>query len=310
MRFRQILIVITVVIFLTLKASAEPFSVRPTVGEDSEYTVRVGDDLLSIARQHRLAIEHLAFANGFPETALDVLPGTILTIPRRRVLPFAPPKNGLVLNVPERGLYLFRDGVFADFIPVSVGRAPEAKTPLGSFSIIEKIIDPTWFPTAGSGETEPVPPGPDNPLGDRWIGLSAQYVGIHGTNDPLNVGAPVTRGCIRCYPEEVRALFPKVQVGMPVRIEYETAKLGKTADGQLVLATFPDLYQTSDPWKRSEKLLRWLKRDDLLSNRGFVQRVQLILGVGVILPDLMENVQQPPVSVSIQGPKKTNEPDQ
>lgn len=256
---------------------------RPVVGEDSVYVAQEGDDLLSIAMAHRLAIEHLAFANGFPETSLDVVPGTHLVIPGRRILPKGPPKNGLVLNIPERGLYLFKDGQFADFIPVSVGIYPKQETPIGQFAIAEKVIDPTWYPTAAANEHKPVPPGPDNPLGDRWIGLTGSHVGIHGTNNPLNVGAPVTLGCIRCYPEEIRKLYPKVYVGMPVRIDYETAKVGRTKTGGLVLATFPDIYKRSNSYEQSQKLIQKIGRSQLLESKNFVQKLKLNLGVALSL---------------------------
>ena len=189
--------------FLALApASATPLF-RPIVGENLNYVSRPGETLLSIAFANGVAIEHLAFANGYPTSATSILPATRLVI----------------LNVPERVLYFFQDGELRDFLPVSVGSAPKTLTPLGSFSIIEKVKEPTWYAPAWAEQPGPHPPGPDNPLGDRWIGLSAPRVGIHGTNDPLNVGASVTHGCIRCYPEHIRMLYEKVRVGLPVRIE-------------------------------------------------------------------------------------------
>ncbi len=265
--------------FLALApASATPLF-RPIVGENLNYVSRPGETLLSIAFANGVAIEHLAFANGYPTSATSILPGTRLVIPKKRILPANPPSNGLVLNVPERVLYFFQDGELRDFLPVSVGSAPETLTPLGSFSIIEKVKEPTWYAPAWAEQPGPHPPGPDNPLGDRWIGLSAPRVGIHGTNDPLNVGASVTHGCIRCYPEHIRMLYEKVRVGLPVRIEYETAKIGKDAEGNLYLATFPDVYQRSDPNLRAAKLLARAGRGSLLDDRNFVGKISLTLGL-------------------------------
>ena len=272
-------------IFLVLvltPVSAAPLS-RPIVGEDLEYTSREGDTLLSIAFANGVAIEHSAFANGYPISATGIIPGTHLVIPKRRILPANPPRNGLVLNVPERALYYFKDGKFQEFLPVSVGSPPETQTPLGSFSVIEKVKDPTWYAPDWADEPGPHPPGPDNPLGDRWIGLSAPRVGIHGTNDPLNVGASVTHGCIRCYPEHVRALFEKVAVGLPVRIEYETAKVGKDPQGNLFIATFPDVYKRSSPVLRATKLLAKLGRSSLLKDRNFSGKLGLTLGMPIRL---------------------------
>lgn len=252
--------------------------VRPVVGEDRVYVAKEGDTLLSIAKANRLAIEHLAFANGYSLTAVKVLPGTKLFIPGARVLPANPPKDGLVLNVPERGLYRFKNGAFVEFFPVAVGNPPEATTPIGQFAVIEKIKDPTWYPPAWAKMSGPVGPGPNNPLGDRWIGLSAHMVGIHGTNNPINVGGAVTHGCIRCYPEDVRDLFEKVSVGLPVRVEYEVAKLGRKKDGSLHLVSFEDLYTKTKPLEAAGKLLSKVGKESLLNDPNFKGRVELQMG--------------------------------
>jgi L,D-transpeptidase ErfK/SrfK len=256
---------------------------QPMVGQSKTYHAQVDDDLLKVAKSHSLAVEHIAFANGFPITAVQIVPGTKLLIPQQRILPANPPRTGLVLNIPERGIFRFKDGKFVEFVPVGVGKGPTAETPIGSFHIIEKIVNPTWYPPAWNGDTTPVGPGPKNPLGERWIGLSAPRVGIHGTNDPLNVGGPVTHGCVRCYPDQVKDLFQHVTVGMPVRIEYETAKLGKDAAGNLYLATFPDLYKRMDPTKRSEALLKKIGKEGLLQQRNFAGKVGLMLGTPIPL---------------------------
>lgn len=252
---------------------------QPMVGAPITYTAPKDEDLLDIAKRHSLAVEHLAFANGYPISAVKVLAGTQLLIPKQRILPANPPRTGLVLNIPERGIYRFKDGKFIEFVPVGVGKSPTAETPIGNFHIIEKIVNPTWYPPAWNGDTTPVGPGPHNPLGERWIGLSAPLVGIHGTNDPLNVGGPVTHGCIRCYPDQVKELFKHVQVGMPVRIEYQSAKLGKDPSGKLYLATFPDIYKRMDPVKQSGIILTKVGRQGLLQNRNFAGRLALTMGI-------------------------------
>ena len=211
--------------------------------------------MFTIAQRYGLAVDHLAFANGFSPVTVQLDPGETLIIPRQRILPKNPPKNGLVLNLPERGVYFFRNGRFDRFVPVSIGDEKGFQTPTGQFSIIERIKDPTWFPPAWADEKKPVGPGPDNPLGAHWIGLSLPRTGIHGTNQPLNVGNSVTHGCIRAYPEAVKKLFNDVVVGWPVRIEYETVKFGRGADGALKLVTFPDVYLKQSPIQASKKAL-------------------------------------------------------
>ncbi len=85
-----------------------------------------------------------------------------------------------------------------------------------------------------------VPPGPDNPLGDRALRLAAgkgTYL-IHGTNNPIAVGLAVTHGCIRMYPEDIEALFELVPVGTRVRIVNEPVKVA-WVEGELLLEAHP-----------------------------------------------------------------------
>lgn len=229
-------------------AAAEPAKdIRKTVGRNFTHTVKPGESIFTIAQKYDLAVDHVAFANGFPPTAVEIEPGVTLIIPKQRVLPANPPRDGLVLNLPERGLYVFKNGAFDRFVPVSIGDEKGFKTPTGQFHVIERIKNPTWYPPAWAKDRRPVGPGPDNPLGAHWIGLSLPRTGIHGTNQPLNVGNSVTHGCIRAYPAMVERLFHEVQVGWPVRIEYETVKLGRDPEGRLKVVTFPDVYERQNP---------------------------------------------------------------
>ncbi|MBQ7501351.1 L,D-transpeptidase family protein [bacterium] len=217
---------------------------RGVVGRDRTHTVQYGEDLYSIAQKYGLAIEHLAFANKRDPNNINVSPGTSLVIPGRRVLPKNPPANGVVVNLPERGCFLFRNGQFEKFYPVAIGQPGRFQTPIGSFVIESRSVDPIWMPPEWAGmEVDVVPAGPGNPLGDRWIGLSAPGIGMHSTNSPMSIGQAVSHGCMRMYPNSVRELFDKVQVGWPVRIEYETAKIGRDfGSDTCYFVTFPDVY--------------------------------------------------------------------
>ncbi len=247
--YSLILIILTWFISPTLaqNLAVEVPHVRRTVGRNFLYTVKNGESIFDVAQRFNLAVDHVAFANGFPSTAVELDPGTILIVPKQRILPANPPRDGIVLNLPERGLYLFRGGSFDRFVPVSIGDEKGFPTPTGQFHVIERITNPTWYPPGWAKERRPVPPGPDNPLGSHWIGLSLPRTGIHGTNQPLNVGNSVTHGCIRAYPEAVAALYQDVKVGWPVRIEYETVKFGYDPEGRLKMATFPDVYKKHSP---------------------------------------------------------------
>ena len=227
---------------------------RPSVGEVTDYVSVEGEDLLDIAHRNRLAIDHLTFANDWPQTATRIYPGTPLKLPKLRLLPSNPPRDGIVVNLPERILFFFRNGRYQESMPVSIGAVKDFETPSGRFRVIEKLKDPVWYPPAWSDIKGPVGPGPDNPLGDRWIGLSAPRYGIHSTYQPVNVGHNVTHGCLRAYPDLLREFFPKVRVGMPVILTYETVKLGRAADGRLYLLAYPDAYKRSDPVKKGRKI--------------------------------------------------------
>jgi lipoprotein-anchoring transpeptidase ErfK/SrfK len=93
-------------------------------------------------------------------------------------------------------------------------------TPVGRFEIVVKWRNPWWYPPQSdwAKDAKPIPPGPGNPLGTRWMGLSAPAVGIHGTPDPASIGYSVSHGCIRMLIPEVEWLFNRVDIGTPVYI--------------------------------------------------------------------------------------------
>jgi lipoprotein-anchoring transpeptidase ErfK/SrfK len=94
-------------------------------------------------------------------------------------------------------------------------------TPKGTFHIVVKWVNPTWYPPtqdAWAKGLKPVPPGPNNPLGTRWMGLSAPGVGIHGTDEPASIGYSQSHGCIRMQVPDAEWLFDHVLVGTTVFI--------------------------------------------------------------------------------------------
>ena len=228
---------------------------RPVQGSNQTHVVTDGDDLYTVSRDAGLGLEHVALANRIP-IQLALRPGLQLELPTRHLLPANPPRDGLVLNIPEKGMYYFRGGRFLRFYPMAVGRLGYL-TPRGHFKVIDKAINPTWVPPRWANIKGSIGPGPDNPLGDRWIGLSSPRLGIHGTQSPYSIGDAISHGCLRMYPEMVRELYDGVQIGMPVRIEYETVKIGKDPDsGALLVVAFADVYKLSDPLKQADQLLR------------------------------------------------------
>jgi lipoprotein-anchoring transpeptidase ErfK/SrfK len=93
-------------------------------------------------------------------------------------------------------------------------------TPLGRFQIVVKWENPWWYPpdSPWAKGAKPIPPGPGNPLGTRWMGLSAPGVGIHGTPDAASLGYSASHGCIRMYIPQAEWLFDHVDIGTTVYI--------------------------------------------------------------------------------------------
>jgi lipoprotein-anchoring transpeptidase ErfK/SrfK len=93
-------------------------------------------------------------------------------------------------------------------------------TPLGAYEIVTMQRNPWWYPPPSpwAEDSDPVPPGPGNPLGTRWMGISAPYVGIHGTPDAASIGYSASHGCVRMRIPDAEWLFQQVDVGTPVFI--------------------------------------------------------------------------------------------
>ncbi len=106
------------------------------------------------------------------------------------------------VNLTNRRLSHFEGARQVNIYPVGVGKQA-TPTPTGNYSVIEKIMHPGGM------------------LGTRWIGISIPggNYGIHGTNNPSSIGGYVSNGCIRMHNHDVEVLFPKVHIGMPVKIE-------------------------------------------------------------------------------------------
>ena len=125
----------------------------------------------------------------------------------------------LVIDRSDRTLTLWSPHRKGQTFRIAVGQ-PSYPTPLGHWNVVTKQVNPTWTPPNSDWAqgAKPIAPGPDNPLGTRWIGLSASGVGIHGTPNEGSVGTAASHGCIRMRRREVERLFRRVRVGSPVHI--------------------------------------------------------------------------------------------
>ena len=123
----------------------------------------------------------------------------------------------IVIRRGSNHLYLYRGMRYVRRFGVATGQA-SYPTPLGRWQIVVKARNPWWFPpnSPWAEGKQPVPPGPGNPLGTRWMGLSSPGVGIHGTPDAASIGYSASHGCIRMYIPDAEWLFNHVEVGTPV----------------------------------------------------------------------------------------------
>jgi lipoprotein-anchoring transpeptidase ErfK/SrfK len=126
----------------------------------------------------------------------------------------------IVISRSANRLTLYDGMRFVRSFPVATGQAIYP-TPKGTFHIVVKWKDPWWYPPtqdAWARGLKPVPPGPNNPLGTRWMGLSVPGVGIHGTDEPTSIGYSASHGCIRMQVPDAEWLFDHVDIGTTVDI--------------------------------------------------------------------------------------------
>ena len=126
----------------------------------------------------------------------------------------------ITINRSTNRLTLYDSGRFYRSFPVATGQAVYP-TPRGTFHIVVKYRNPWWYPPTSSSWAQglkPVPPGPSNPLGTRWMGISSPGVGIHGTDAPASIGYSASHGCVRMQVPDAEWLFDHVDIGTTVHI--------------------------------------------------------------------------------------------
>jgi L,D-transpeptidase ErfK/SrfK len=212
------------------------------LGTLQHHIIQKRETLLDIARRYDLGFNEMQEL--YPDLDPWIPPkGMELIIPSERMLPEIKGK-GIIINIAEMRMYYFpAGGESVRTYPVGLGDR-DYPTPVGTFRIGEKRVNPTWYIPPSLQYKYPVkvvPPGPDNPLGKYWMGLEGTDYGIHGTNIPWAVGRLVTHGCIRMYPEDIPKLFNLVEPGTQVRIIYEPIKIGRIS-GRIFVEIHRDIY--------------------------------------------------------------------
>lgn len=210
--------------------------VRIAASKLTRYVARLDRRLSRAARSSRVSLRGLRPFVSKPRTGFDILRRPTRTLIRRalathargplrvdyrRVRPAVRRSNFgpvIVIRRNSKRLYLYNGMRYRATFGVATGMSAYP-TPLGRFSILTKARNPWWFPPdrPWAQGASPVPPGPSNPLGTRWMGLGGG-IGIHGTPQAWSIGSAASHGCIRMLIPEAEWLFERVRIGTPVFI--------------------------------------------------------------------------------------------
>jgi L,D-transpeptidase ErfK/SrfK len=234
---------------------------RDVVEDETTYTAVEGDTLLKIAGEFGVDLDYLLRLN--PQKKKFLHPGDRFRIIKRTIIP-AETDDGIILNIPDRMLYLFRDGALAVKFPAGLGK-PGWRTPRGAFRIISKLRDPVWrvppsiqreMAAQGERVRKVVPPGKDNPLG-RWaLNTSLPGILIHETIAPSSVYRFRSHGCVRMRGEDAGRLFGLVDKGDTGSIIYRPVKLAVTVSGKIYLEVYSDVYGLSpEPMGEARRMI-------------------------------------------------------
>jgi len=232
------LIVFALLVVTTASVQALSFSLpedgSDVVGEVFTVRTRNYDDTLHLyAEAYGIGFREIVAAN---PTVNPWVPGedTEVLLPVEFILPPGP-REGIVINLAELRMYYYLpDGKTLLTYPLGIGREGW-ETPIVEARVTGVIAKPTWVPPPSihaehraMGDPLPsvVPPGPDNPLGEWAVGLSAKGYFIHGTNKDIGVGMRVSHGCMRMYNGDVEEFAKRVKKNTPVRIINEPVKTG------------------------------------------------------------------------------------
>ncbi|HUG89824.1 MAG TPA: L,D-transpeptidase family protein [Planctomycetaceae bacterium] len=170
------------------------------------YVVEPGDQLSRIAGRYQVSWQYLERLNNVP--ANRIRPGQRLKVIKG---PFA-----ARVDLSDMELTVHAHGWYVRSYRVGIGR--DGSTPIGKFTVQEKLVNPTYYRPPAEGGGIIAADDPNNPLGEYWIGIGNSY-GIHGTIDPQSIGRAESRGCLRLLNEDVAQVFDFLVPGSEVVIQ-------------------------------------------------------------------------------------------
>jgi L,D-transpeptidase ErfK/SrfK len=231
------------------------------IGKKMIYSVRKGDSLRLIGAKFGVNWRLVARQNKL-DAKKSLKPGQKLTINTRRIVPKTL-QDGIVINIPDRTLYFFKNRKLEKVLPVALGMTNLHdqvlwQTPTGTFRILSKIKDPAWHvPPSIQKEMEQdrktvktlVPPGDDNPLGKYALKTSLPGILIHSTIVPESIYTFSSHGCIRVLASNMEAIFNEVTINTRGEIIYQPVKLALSDNGLIYLEVHHDVYDRHENLK-------------------------------------------------------------
>jgi L,D-transpeptidase ErfK/SrfK len=248
-------------------------SVRPPetqlmiIGKKQIYCVRKGDTLRLIGAKFGVNWKLVAQQNQLnPKKFLKQ--GQKLTINTRKIVPMII-QDGIVINIPDRTLYFFKNRKLEKALPVALGRKNTKdlviwQTPTGKFRILSKLKNPAWhvpasirkeMEHAGKPVTTIVLPGEKNPLGKFALMTSMPGILIHSTLAPESIYTYSSHGCIRVFPSNMEAIFNEIPINTKGEIIYQPVKLAVSESGNIFIEVHHDVYDRHENLKALAKQL-------------------------------------------------------
>lgn len=237
------------------------------IGGETVYHVVKGDSIELISAKLGVDKKNIIKDNKI-DTKKFLKIGQELKINTRKIIPKTI-DDGIIINIPDRMLYFFKNGNFEQAFPVGLGMPSwrgitRWRTPEGKFIVTGKRKNPTWhvpesmqwkMEMEGKPVKTVVPPGPDNPLGRYAIDTSIPRVVIHETIWPTSVYQFRSHGCIRVLPKDMENLFKEVEINTTGEIIYKPVKIAVSDEGNIFLEVHRDIYGKIKDLKAETKRL-------------------------------------------------------